>query len=303
MSPARRRVVDKRRSLKAVRRRTPTVSRGRKAAVLGALGHGRRTPPGSASGACLQRGSSGTWESPRSPCHLPGMGDRVTTSPGVVWGPRPGQKPVRDTTHEPQRTRDREASDKRSDLRGAGWPSERSRVPGKGGNGGPREPREGRQRRASRGAGQTDGRDGAITNRPTQTPGPGGAGRPRSGPGVHDPGLPDGSRRSAGGVPPNEHVECRRDRGGDGAALGRTPRREPARRARATPPWLLPGSARRACRDGTGRRGSGSAWEADVRGQDGPESGGHAAGSERRARRRRRLVGRSARTSPPQGTA
>ena len=116
-------VVDKRIALKAVWRGKPTVSSGRKAAVLGALGRVRRTPPGSESGAGLHRGSSGTWESPLSPGHMPGMGDRVTKSPGVPWGPRPGYKPVRDNTNEPRRTRYREASDKRSDLRGAVWQS------------------------------------------------------------------------------------------------------------------------------------------------------------------------------------
>ena len=45
-----------------------------------------RTPPGSESGACLQRGNSGTWESLLSPCFRPGMGDRVTKGPGVTWG-------------------------------------------------------------------------------------------------------------------------------------------------------------------------------------------------------------------------
>ena len=79
------------------------MSSGRKATVLGARGRVRRTPPGSESGACIHRGSSGTWESPLSPCHMPGMGDRVTTSPGVVWGPRPGHEPVRDTTNEHSR--------------------------------------------------------------------------------------------------------------------------------------------------------------------------------------------------------
>ena len=45
----------------------PTVSSGWTAAVLGALWRVRRTPPGSESGAWLQRGNSGTWESPLSP--------------------------------------------------------------------------------------------------------------------------------------------------------------------------------------------------------------------------------------------
>ena len=41
----------------------PTVASGGQAAVLGALWRVRRTPPGSESGAGLQRGHSGTWES------------------------------------------------------------------------------------------------------------------------------------------------------------------------------------------------------------------------------------------------
>jgi hypothetical protein len=129
-----RRVVDKRIALKVVRRGKPTVSSGRKAAVLDALWRALRTPPGSQSGACIPRGSSGTWESHVSPGHIPGMGDRVTTSPGVVWGLRPDHEPVGESTNEPKRARYREASAKRSDLRGAVWQSERRRVPGKVGN-------------------------------------------------------------------------------------------------------------------------------------------------------------------------
>ena len=52
----------------------PTVSTDRKAAVLGALWRVRRTPPGSESGACIHRGSAGTWESRLSPCPTPGLG-------------------------------------------------------------------------------------------------------------------------------------------------------------------------------------------------------------------------------------
>src|SRR5712691_9903847 len=56
----------------------PTVCKRRKAAVLGAVGRVRGTPPGSESGACVHRGNSGTWESHLSPCVIPGLGDRVT---------------------------------------------------------------------------------------------------------------------------------------------------------------------------------------------------------------------------------
>src|SRR5438445_246051 len=81
-----RRVVVKRMSLKAVSRGKPTVSSDRKAAVLGAVWRVRRTPPGSESGACVQRGHSGTWESHLSPCCIPGVGDRATKGPGVILG-------------------------------------------------------------------------------------------------------------------------------------------------------------------------------------------------------------------------
>lgn len=92
-SPARCLVVDSRIALQVVRRGTPTGSRHRKAAVLGALWRGRRTPPGSKSGACRQRGSSGTWQSHRSPCHRPGLGDRGTQSPGGVGDVDPTPSP------------------------------------------------------------------------------------------------------------------------------------------------------------------------------------------------------------------
>src|SRR2546426_12470765 len=92
-------VVVRRISLKAVQRGKPTVCKRRKAAILDALWRVSRTPPGSESGACLQRGNSGTWESHLSPCVIPGLGDRVTKSPGVPWGFRPGHEPSGDTTN------------------------------------------------------------------------------------------------------------------------------------------------------------------------------------------------------------
>ena len=150
LSPAMGLVVDNRRTRKTVQRGTPTGSRGRQAAVLGAGGRVRRTPPGSQSGAGLHRGSAGTWESHVSPCHMPGPGDRGSTSPGVVWGLRPEDEPVRDSTNAPTAARYRDASAKRSARRGARWPSSRRRVPEQVGHQGRRDPREGRRRRASR---------------------------------------------------------------------------------------------------------------------------------------------------------
>src|SRR5712691_4091793 len=70
-------------ALKGVSRGKPTVCKRWKAAVLGAVWRVPRTPPGSESGAGLQRGNAGTWESHLSPGAMPGRGDRVTTGPGV----------------------------------------------------------------------------------------------------------------------------------------------------------------------------------------------------------------------------
>jgi hypothetical protein len=94
-----RRVVDSRRLLKGVSRRKPTVSSGRKAAVLGATWRVPRTPPGSESRAGIQRGDVGTWENHLAPCDMPGEGDRATTGPGVAWGLPPGHEPTWDTTN------------------------------------------------------------------------------------------------------------------------------------------------------------------------------------------------------------
>ena len=97
--PARGRVVDKRRALTRAARGTPTGGTRRKAAVRAAGWRGARTPPGSEHGACGPRESAGTWASHRSPCGRPGMGDRVTPSPGVAWVRPPGHEPTTDPTH------------------------------------------------------------------------------------------------------------------------------------------------------------------------------------------------------------
>jgi hypothetical protein len=77
----------------------PTVCMRRKAAVRDALWRVWRTPAGAESGACLHRGSSGTWERPLPPWDKPGWGDRVTKSPGGVWGLPSGVEPAGDTTN------------------------------------------------------------------------------------------------------------------------------------------------------------------------------------------------------------
>jgi hypothetical protein len=119
-SPEKGIVVDKRISLKAVARGKPTVSSDRQAAVLGARGRVPRTPPGSKSGACMQRGNAGTWESHLPPWHISGLGDRAPKGPGVVGGLRPDHEPVGDTTNIAQQTRYWGASAQRSTPRWAG---------------------------------------------------------------------------------------------------------------------------------------------------------------------------------------
>jgi len=83
----------------------PTVSLRWKATVPDAHWRADGTPPGSESGACLYRGNSGTWESPRSPRDTPGLGDRVTKSPGVSGELRPAHEPCGDTTNEQKHAR------------------------------------------------------------------------------------------------------------------------------------------------------------------------------------------------------
>ena len=61
------RVMEPRKVESRGERGKPTVCQRRQAAVLGARGRGRRTPPGSESGARLQRGNAGTWERHLSP--------------------------------------------------------------------------------------------------------------------------------------------------------------------------------------------------------------------------------------------
>jgi hypothetical protein len=128
------RVVDRRISRQAVGRGTPTGASGRKAAVLDATGRAPRTPPGSERGACLHRGSSGTWESHRSPgnsCRSGEPADATTLAwaRGASTAPRAGNG-----DHERREpARYRAARDKRRVPSGAGWQSERRIVPVTGG--------------------------------------------------------------------------------------------------------------------------------------------------------------------------
>jgi hypothetical protein len=93
----------------------------RKAPILCATAASAQdTTPGSERGACLHRGNAGTWENHLAPRLTPGMGDRVPKGPGVTWELHLGHEPEGDTTNVVKQARYREASDKRSDPRGAG---------------------------------------------------------------------------------------------------------------------------------------------------------------------------------------
>ncbi len=149
----------------------PTVCKRRKAAVLGALWRVRRTPPGSESGAWVQRGNSGTWESHLSPCFIPGMGNRVTKSPGVTWGFRPGHEPYGDTTNTRKQARYRggERQAKHPEMGRAAVVATHSTY--EGGEVRPKRPTGGKAPSSRASAGGTQGRDIELTNPDHRTPG------------------------------------------------------------------------------------------------------------------------------------
>src|SRR5712691_12912400 len=287
-------------SYRGERRRFPVAGRQQSWAPYGECrGHHRGLRAGHA---C--RGV--TWELGRTTCLLATCPERGTGRPkALAWpgGFHQVASPCGTPRTPRQHARYREASDERSNPRRAGRESERSIVPAKVGNRGPRDPREGRRRRASREAGEQDGRDLESTNRHTTTPVHGSAGRPRGRSCVSHVGPPDRRRRPSGGIPPHAHVERSGHRWGDGEAVCRTPRRTPARPARASTPWVLPRSEERARVAREGRWGPAPDGETDVRGQDGPESGSEAVGSDLRAGLSGQLLWLSAGTQPPRGTA
>ena len=135
-----------------------------KAAVLGALWRVRRTPPGSESGAGRHRGAAGTWESHLSPCDRPGMGDRVTQSPGGPWSFRPGHEPCGDTTNprKPARYRGGERQAQHPERgRAAVVAAPRTEE---GGEVRPKRPTGGKAPSGRASAGRRQGRDFVLTN-------------------------------------------------------------------------------------------------------------------------------------------
>jgi len=150
-------------SLKEVSRGKPTVCKRRKAAILDAVWRVSRTPPGSESGACLHRGDSGTWESHLSPCFIPGMGDRVTKSPGVTWSFLLATSPLgtpRTTEAGKVSGNERQVKDPETG-RGAVVAAQST---GEGGEVRPKRPTGGKAPSGSASAGERQGRDIALTN-------------------------------------------------------------------------------------------------------------------------------------------
>jgi hypothetical protein len=180
-----------------VARAKPTVGRGRPAAVLGTPRRVSRTPPGSASGACLHRGESGPGESPWSPWGIAGVGGPTVEgqTPGVARRRPPRLRAWREPGTPSQRRaprhRGRRGSPARpregpwavfAEHRTAGW--ERC-APGRDG-GAPlsQGPPGGQAKPGITVAGRTSGRDSGRTNRLHATPEHGPPGHALSGAGV-----------------------------------------------------------------------------------------------------------------------
>ncbi len=89
-----------------------------KAAVLKAIWQVLRTPPGSETRACAQRGNSGTWEVQLSPCERrpEEKGYREIKSPGAV-GLQPAGSETRDVSERHKLSVARKVSGKDSEER------------------------------------------------------------------------------------------------------------------------------------------------------------------------------------------
>ncbi len=164
----------------------------RKAAVLGARGRVRRTPPGSESGACLHRGNSGTWESQLSPCRpYPEWGTGCPKALAWSGGFDPATSP--------QGQHVRAAASQVSGRERQAKRPERGRMavfaahsPEEGGEPRPTGPPGGQATPGLTLCGTQDGSDRESTNRHPTTPAACGTGRPRSRWGLDDPAPPTG---------------------------------------------------------------------------------------------------------------
>jgi hypothetical protein len=185
LRPERRSVVDSRIALKRSRGASRRSRKNRKAAVPAASWRVGGTPPGSKSGACIQRGHSGTWES-HSVSLCP-----IRRRRAVQWGKTPGaqrrlaprRRTVWENTRDTKPDEEHKVSGKdrahRTTPRGAmgslsgsayRGPGAVGCGPGRWGPDVPRDPLEGRGRRASRLSGGTSGRDAGLTNHIHETP-------------------------------------------------------------------------------------------------------------------------------------
>ncbi len=187
-----------------VAREKPTGCRGRKAAVLDAPRRVSRTPPGSESGACLQKGDSGTWESPWSPWGISGVGVPTieVKTPGVARRRPPRTRALRNQGTQSQRRdpryRGRRGSTERPRERllavfAEHSPAGRERgAPGReGGEPMSQGPTGGKAKPGSTFSGRTSGRDSGLTHRLHATPENSPTGQGLSGDGVQHRGSLD----------------------------------------------------------------------------------------------------------------
>ena len=123
-----------------------------------------RTPPGSESGACLQRGHSGTWESHLSPCSSAGNGGPAYQRPWRGSGASTGRR-AGNGYHErwkPARYRGRERQAKRPERDRVAVVASHSTE--EGGEPRPKGPTGGKATSSRASAGRRQGRDIELTN-------------------------------------------------------------------------------------------------------------------------------------------
>jgi hypothetical protein len=141
-----------------------------KAAVLGARRRVRRTPPGSESGAWLQRGNAGTWESHWSPGRRARHGGPGAHRP---WRVRGASTRTRARTGDHKRPGARQGSGRE---RHATQPARdrmavvASQSPEEGGEVRPKRPTGGKATSGRACSGLTHERDSALTKRVTTPP-------------------------------------------------------------------------------------------------------------------------------------
>jgi hypothetical protein len=279
-----------------VAREKPTVCSGRKAAVLEAPRRVSRTPPGSESGACGQKGDSGTWASPWSPGGISGVGvpPGEGKPPGVArrrpprtraWchqGPpsqrrAPRERGRRGSTARPRNGRLAVCAEQRPAGRELG-------APGRAGGAAMSQGPTGGQATPGRPcSGRPAGSDAGLTHRIQATPEHGPTGPVLAGDGVQQRVSLDGPCGLAGSLSTDPYKPCPGGGPGAGPAGRGAPGRQPPGPARAAARSAGCGAARRTGLEREGRWAAEAEREPRRRGPDGPASGGQDSGGPRRA--------------------